>query len=229
MIKSMCYTEKFRQVTVNQGMVYFAFKLIFLYLAIVAPSFSSDRIAQAHECLRIQDFDCAFLNFKLEAKLGDAEAQYNLGIMYERGESVKESKGEALRWFSKAANNGYVKAQLSLGLHYGIYDDFYEAIKWLREAGNNGEPLAQYLMARYHRYGRGTTKNIEMAVEWYLKASEQGYTSAQNEIAKMYEKGDEISPDKEVSIFWYGKACENGSKRGCTKYNKLNAQSYSER
>jgi len=45
------------------------------------------------------------------AKQGDADAQFNLGIMYARGEGVVQDNKRALFWFKKSAAQGHVGAQ----------------------------------------------------------------------------------------------------------------------
>jgi TPR repeat protein len=44
----------------------------------------------------------------------DAPAQYNLGMMYLKGQGVSQSDAKALEWFLKAANNGHAQAKLVL-------------------------------------------------------------------------------------------------------------------
>ena len=50
------------------------------------------------------------------ADQGDAEAQYNLGVIYNNGEGVPKDDAEAVRWFQLAAEQGYAKAQFELVL-----------------------------------------------------------------------------------------------------------------
>ena len=45
------------------------------------------------------------------AELGDADAQYNLGVMYSEGHGVPQSNAEAKVWFEKAAEQGNEDAQ----------------------------------------------------------------------------------------------------------------------
>ena len=52
------------------------------------------------------------------ADQGDAEAQYNLGVIYNNGEGVPKDDAEAVRWFQLAAEQGYAKAQFELGYKY---------------------------------------------------------------------------------------------------------------
>ena len=40
------------------------------------------------------------------AEQGDAEAQFNLGVMYANGEGVPQDYAEAVKWYPKAAEQG---------------------------------------------------------------------------------------------------------------------------
>ncbi len=55
---------------------------------------------------------------RARAEAGDAEAQYNLGLMYVNGEGVPEDDVEAVRLFRLAADQGLAEAQTNLGLMY---------------------------------------------------------------------------------------------------------------
>ena len=52
------------------------------------------------------------------AEQGHADAQYNLGFMYDQGKGLKQDFGEAVRLFRKAADQGDVKAHCNLGVMY---------------------------------------------------------------------------------------------------------------
>ena len=54
----------------------------------------------------------------LLAKQGVAEAQFNLGTMYDSGQGVHQDYAEAFRWYRKAADQGYTEAQYNLGVMY---------------------------------------------------------------------------------------------------------------
>ena len=43
------------------------------------------------------------------ASKGDASAQYNLGVSYDDGEGVRQSKIQAKEWFGKSCDNGNQK------------------------------------------------------------------------------------------------------------------------
>ena len=49
--------------------------------------------------------------FRKAAEQGDSEAQYNLGLFYDKGEGVEKNHSEAIKWYKKAAEQGHAKAQ----------------------------------------------------------------------------------------------------------------------
>ena len=76
------------------------------------------------------------------AERGNAQAQFNLGMMYENGQGVRQDYAEALRWYRKAAEQGYAKAQYNLGLMYanghGVHQDFHLSKEWFGKACDGG-------------------------------------------------------------------------------------------
>jgi TPR repeat protein len=53
------------------------------------------------------------------ADQGNAEAQYNLGIMYVTGQGVPKNGEEAAKLFRLAADQGHAPAQYNLGVMHG--------------------------------------------------------------------------------------------------------------
>jgi uncharacterized protein len=49
--------------------------------------------------------------FRKAADQGYAEAQYNLGLMYEDGRGVPQDHAEAVKWWGKAAALGFHPAK----------------------------------------------------------------------------------------------------------------------
>ena len=52
------------------------------------------------------------------AEQGDADAQYNLGVMYANGRGVRQDDAQAVQWYRKAAEQGDAEAQFNLGVMY---------------------------------------------------------------------------------------------------------------
>lgn len=64
------------------------------------------------------DFASAVLHWQTLAEQGDARAQHNLGVMYEKGHGVPMDKRLAVSWHRKAAASGNAYAQNDLGAMY---------------------------------------------------------------------------------------------------------------
>ena len=64
------------------------------------------------------DYATALRLFRPLAKQGLIVAQYNLGLMYIKGEGVPKNYPEALKCSRLAAEQGYAQAQYNLGLMY---------------------------------------------------------------------------------------------------------------
>jgi GAF domain/Sel1 repeat/PilZ domain len=77
------------------------------------------------------------------AEQGDADAQWQLGIVYHEGESVPKDDAMAVQWFERAAEQGYVRAQSTLGAYYwagrGVPQDFSKAYFWSQLALAQGD------------------------------------------------------------------------------------------
>ena len=76
------------------------------------------------------------------AEQGNAEAQYELGVMYFEGQGVAEDFKEAAKWYQLAAEQGNAAAQFSIGFMYakgqGVAQDFKEAVKWYLLSAEQG-------------------------------------------------------------------------------------------
>lgn len=106
------------------------------------------------------------------ANKGDAEAQHNLGLYYERGEQVTQNYAEAAKWFRKAADQEHSEAMMSLGRQYengfGVFERNYaEAEKWYHRAAMLGNDYGANSMARKYLHGIGTEKDPIKAYVWF--------------------------------------------------------------
>ena len=85
--------------------------------------------------------------FKLLAEKGDATAQYNLGVMYFKGEGVPPDSKEAVMWFRKAAEQGDANSQSILGGMYregeGVTKDYVLAHMWYNLAATQGNEFGK--------------------------------------------------------------------------------------
>ena len=93
----------------------------------------------------------------------DTVAAYNLGVYYERGESVIQDMAEAAKWYALAAGEGHAKAQSSLGLFYengfGVAKDLNKAVELYRLAAIQGDDVAQLNLGLMTVGGNGVPKS----------------------------------------------------------------------
>jgi hypothetical protein len=66
-----------------------------------------------------------------------------MGIMYLYGECVDKDEATAIEWFKKAAEQGLVGSQLTLGMIYengqGVEKNEVEAKRWYKLAEQNSQ------------------------------------------------------------------------------------------
>ena len=141
----------------------------------------------------------------------DIIAQYVLGLMYFNGDGVTQDHTEAVKWYTKAAEQGHAKAQYNLGVMYekgeGVTRSFKEAVKWYTKAAEQGLDSAQYNLGNMYKKGYGVSYNYTEALKWYTKAAEQGYAIAQYKLGDIYS----ISYNYTEALKWYTKAAEQGN------------------
>ena len=85
----------------------------------------------------------AYKEFLACAQKGDADCQFNVALMYEKGLGVTKDEKEAVVWYRKSANQGSSNAQFNLGVLYengrGSAVDFAQANQWYRKASVQGD------------------------------------------------------------------------------------------
>lgn len=75
--------------------------------------------------------------------------QYRIGNMLLLVKQDKpEVKAEAMKWYRKAAEQGYADAQYMLGLCYCVKQDKPEAVKWLQKAAKQGHEEAKKALTK---------------------------------------------------------------------------------
>jgi len=93
-----------------------------------------------------------------KAQSGEPVAQYLLALIYDQGRLLPRDRESSRQWMLKAAEQGYVPAQVGLGEMYlanartGPVPDYPDAERWLRMAATQGDAEAQFwLGAGYER------------------------------------------------------------------------------
>lgn len=120
---------------------------------------------------------------------GNANAQYNMGVLYDEGYGVEQDYAKAKEWYEKAAAQKYPKAEHNLGIMYqsghGVKKSSAEAAKWFKRAAEHGEPAAQNNLAVLYVRGEGVQQDLGEAARWAAKAAEAGNSSAKNNLPQI--------------------------------------------
>jgi TPR repeat protein len=147
------------------------------------------------------------------AEKGDAQAQYDLGLTYDKGDGVPSDPTEAAKWYRKAADQGNAGAQVALGTRYatgrGVPKDYAEALKWYRKAAEQGDALGQLNVGIMYENGEGVAKDYGEAAKWYRKAAERGDALARYNLASMYYGGLGVPKDLVHAYAWASLAAES--------------------
>jgi TPR repeat protein len=159
---------------------------------------------EALGCHTVEEIDAKLEGDRRLAELGDAKAQYNMGLSYFNGLGVGVDKVESIKWYRLAAEQGYAQAQFNLGnAHFngdGVSVDKVEAIKWYRLAANQGIAQAQFNLGYAYFNGEGVSVDRVEAIKWYRLAAEQGHAEAQYNLGVAYYHGKGVSVDKVEAI-----------------------------
>ena len=103
------------------------------------------------------DYKAAYDEWLPLAELGDAEAQFNLGVLYDEGAGVERDLATAADWYRKAATQGFIDAQTNLGIMYyhglGVDRDHELAAHWFRLAADQGDTEARDYLQRIQNAG----------------------------------------------------------------------------
>ena len=136
------------------------------------------------------EYAAAYRCFKEAAeKYNNDVAQRYMGEIYFNGYGVEQDYEEAVKWYSKAAEQGDADAQNNLGYCYyfgeGVEQDYEEAVKWYTKAAEQGDAEAQFELAGCYERGEGVCQDFEEALKWYTKAAKQGQEEAQKALERL--------------------------------------------
>ncbi|KAF9286745.1 hypothetical protein BGZ68_002598 [Mortierella alpina] len=152
--------------------------------------------------------------FDNAAGVRSATAMYNIGHMYQVGETLEKDYSKALEWYFKASDAGNVTAMVNIGSIYeegvGVEKNYGKAMEWFGKASDAGNAEAMGCVGYMYQHSQGVEQDSSMAMEWYLKASEAGNADAMTNIGIMYHYGQGVELDYGKAMEWYLKASDYG-------------------
>ena len=137
-----------------------------------------------------QDMTKAVRFLEKAADQGGAIAQYQLGLMTNRGEGgLKKDDEAAAQLYRRSADQGFAMAQLNLGLCYhksvGVPQDRAMAVRLYRKAADQGIAEAQFMLGGCYAYGDGVLPDLIAAVHWLRRAVKQHNEDAREALSEV--------------------------------------------
>ncbi len=121
------------------------------------------------------------MELKRKARLGDTEAQFQLGFWHRQINRSIDDK-QAVEWFKRAADKGNADAQYYLALHYadgrGVLQDFNESGRLITALAAKNHADAQSQLGAMYRRGLGVRMDKSKSYLWYNLAASNGNRDA---------------------------------------------------
>lgn len=157
-----------------------------VWLLVVAmaalPVVASAADAAASNAMTSTQAEQLIQKIKPRADAGNAAAQYNLGVLYDRGMGVDQDYAKARRWYEKAAAQRYGRAEHNLGIMYeagkGVDKNIVTAANWFRRGADDGQAASQNNLGVLYMDGRGVPQNTGKAAFWTARAAAAGNGAA---------------------------------------------------
>ena len=131
------------------------------------------------------DYAGAVAAWRPLAEAGDADAQFNLAQAYRLGRGVATNLAAAKTWFERAARQGHVDAQTTLGLLLFQNGDQAAGLGWLKKAADHGEARALLVYGTALVNGDGVTQDPVRGYAYVSRAAAQGLDPAKQTLADL--------------------------------------------
>lgn len=121
-----------------------------IVLLLVMTGWSSVYAAEGQEILNGSNYKQPFWKLYTDALRGDKIAEFQVGVLYERGFGVDKNETQAVKWYEKSALQGHIDAQYNIGIMYasgrGVEQNDGFAMMWLSLAAKQGDKEARKLL-----------------------------------------------------------------------------------
>jgi len=153
-----------------------------------------------------------------EAEKGNAEAQYDVGLLDIEGgaanEPSQQTLEDAFQWLTKSSNQGFVDAQDVLGDFYrdgiGIPLAPAEAARLYRSASDKGNLDSEAKLGSLYARGFGLEWNGEEAVRHFKNAIQGGSALGLWGLGDLYLSGNGVERNHELGMSYLVQAAEKG-------------------
>lgn len=152
--------------------------------------------------------------FQEAADQGHVNAQYKIGVFYEKGKGVETNVRKSVHYIKLSAEQGNDMAQCKLGDSYqngiGLEQDPQQAVHYFQLSAKQGNALAQCNLGDCYKEGQGVENDPSQSVHYYKLSADQGEAAAQYNLGVCYKKGVGVKTDVNQAVQLYQSAAEQG-------------------
>ncbi len=193
-------------------MIFFMNKyLTRFFIVCLLISFNVNSDESVTDCLKlIKENQCieAINVCSIYAEKGDPRAQMSLGFLYSgtRHGDFRRNYKQSFAWMSKAADQGFTKAELAIAEMYMggevVPLNAKKAKAWYEKVAEKGNLDGINGIARLYRYGTGVRKNYETSFKLYEQAALQGHTRSQVGLGLSYRDAKGVKKNLVKAYAW---------------------------
>ncbi|MDD5328276.1 MAG: hypothetical protein PHY02_10780, partial [Phycisphaerae bacterium] len=152
--------------------------------------------------------------FEKAVDAGNADAMFELGLMYYSGTYVKKDYSKAFEYFLESANAGNEIAMYNVGsLYYegnGVETDTAKAVAWYEKSAQNGYTKAMNQLAQMYYFGSSVKQDFKKTAEYYERSAKEGDLKGIYNLAVLYRTGIGVEKDIRKAMLWFIKAAREG-------------------
>jgi TPR repeat protein len=192
-------------------------RLFALPLALVSltPPSAYAGLQEGLIALKAKDYVSGLKEIRPLAEEGNAIAQYNLAIAYERGlGGLQRDVKEAMGWAEKSSAQGYSRASVYLGAKYrdgkDVSKDYKRALELFINAADKEDDAAFYDLSEMYRLGEGTERNLQKAFATMKRLADAQHPVGEYRVGLAYHLGEGVKNDNAEGLRWIERAADQG-------------------
>lgn len=168
-----------------------------------------------------QDWQKAVEMLELASENGNADAQWELGLMYEYANHVGQDQAKALELYRKSADAGspiglYLVAHcyqhgIVVDEDLAVSDSLYgRSFDQLMQLAPEEDIYVLNFVGSAYFWGDGVAVDREKAFGYYLTSAKKGNPETQYKIGNCYETGQGTAQNMQEALSWYRKSAAQG-------------------
>ena len=192
--------------------------LLLIHSGFAAADVREDQLRAGIAAMGRQHYATAMRAWYDLAVAGDAEAQNNMGYLYEEGLGVAQQYDVAMDWYRRAAESGSSEAEHNLGMMYvggrGVAKSWSQGLMHFRKSAVQGLVESRYMIALSYFEGEGQIQNRRLALEGFKDTAAEGYPNSQYMLSFILLDGTDTKAKPAQAWVWASLAVSQGQAQG---------------